>query len=262
MNYEHSYLVRLQYLGFRLHGWQKQPNIKTVHFILDKTLKFVLNGIRFKSVGVGRTDAKVSSVNYPFQLFIDAPINNTEFIESFNRNSPADINALSIEEVENREFNIIQAPKSKEYHYYFSNQGKNHPYAAPFMIGYENLNIDLMKKGAKLFEGTHYFGSYCTKPSKETILTRTIDSCCIMNNTYINASFFPKESFALVVKGKGFLRYQIRLMMGALIELGLGKIGLASIEESLQHREERGAPLATIAPGSGLHLFQVDFQNK
>jgi tRNA pseudouridine38-40 synthase len=259
MNYKYTYLVRIQYLGFRLHGWQKQPNLKTVHFILDKTLKFVFKGARFKSIGVGRTDAKVSSTNYPFQLFIEEPVAFDAFLTSFNKNSPADINALEIEEISDNAFNIIQQPKQKEYHYYFSNQGKNHPYAAPFLIGYEGLDIGLMQEGAKLFEGTHYFKAYCTKPSQDTVFIRTIDSCVITENTFLNASFFPKESFALIVKGKGFLRYQIRLMMGALIELGKHHISLKDIQNSLIEKEEEIKPLATIAPGSGLHLFDVEF---
>ncbi|MFY0604895.1 MAG: tRNA pseudouridine(38-40) synthase TruA [Flavobacteriaceae bacterium] len=259
MNYKHSYLIRIQYLGFRLHGWQKQPDLKTVHFILDKTLKFVCTGVRFKSIGVGRTDAKVSSTNYPFQLFIDESLDCKTFLKSFNRNSPADLLALSIEEIFDPYFNIIQHEKIKEYHYYFSNEGKNHPYAAPFLIGYKGLDIHIMKQGAKLFEGTHYFGLYCTKPSKDTKLTRNIVSCKIMNNDILQANFFPKESFVLSVRGKGFLRYQIRLMMGALIELGKGNITLEDIKESLKESKEKRKALATIAPGSGLHLYDVTF---
>jgi tRNA pseudouridine38-40 synthase len=259
MNYNHSYLIRIQYLGFRLHGWQKQPDVKTVHFILDKTLKFVCKGIRFRSLGVGRTDAKVSAVDYPFQLFIDEPLEEKSFLQSFNKNSPADISALSLENIVKDGFNIIQSPKVKEYHYYFSNEGKNHPYAAPFLIGFEGLNITLMQSGARLFEGTHYFGLYCTKPSQDTILTRTVHSCEIVENDVLQANFFPKYSYVLKVRGKGFLRYQIRLMMGALIQLGKGNITLEEIRTSLIESIEKKKPLSTIAPGSGLHLYNVEF---
>ncbi len=258
MKYQYSYLVRVQFLGFRLHGWQKQPNLKTVHFILDKTLKFVLDAVRFKSVGVGRTDAKVSSSNYPFQLFTDKKIDIDSFLESFNKNSPADICVLSIRKINDNTFNIIQHPKIKEYHYYFSNEGKNHPYAAPLLVGYQDLDISLMKKGAKLFEGTHFFGKYCTKPTENTILLRTIESSEIVKNTVLTASFFPKTSYVFKIKSKGFLRYQIRLMMGVLIELGKNNITLNEIKESLIESKDI-APLATIAPGSGLHLYKVTF---
>ena len=260
MNYNYAYLVRFQYLGFRFHGWQKQPNLKTVHWALDKTLKFVCKGIRCKTIGVGRTDAKVSSTNYAYQLFIDEKLDEDIFIETFNINSPSDIRVTAIERIEDESFNIIQHPKQKEYRYYFSFGEKNHPYCAPFLVGYlDHLNIDLMIEGAKLFEGFHNFKHYCTKPSEETKVERTIDSCEIIENTELTASFFPKKSYILIIKGQGFLRNQIRLIMGALAELGKGNYDLDFIKQSLDGNSNIEF-LKSIAPASGLHLHEVNFK--
>ena len=110
---------------------------------------------------------------------MDEQLDKSTFLELFNENSPADLQLLDVKEILDTSFNIIQHKKIKEYHYYFSNQGKNHPFCAPLMTGYQNMNIELMKVGAKLFEGTHYFGAYCSKPSKATQLIRTIDLCQI-----------------------------------------------------------------------------------
>ena len=258
MNYNYFYLVKFQYLGFRFHGWQKQPNLKTVHFVLDKTLKFVLDGVSFKSIGVGRTDAKVSSEEYMFQLFIDDQIDSEEFLEKFNYNSPLDIKVLSIEEIQNDNFNIVQHPKIKEYRYYFSFGEKNHPYCAPFLVGFlENLNIDLMINGAKLFEGEHDFKLYCTKPSIETKTIRKVDFCAILENTEFSASFFPNKSYVMVVRASGFLRNQIRLMMGTLVELGKGNHDLNFIKKSLDGDIPEGIFIKNIAPASGLHLVNI-----
>ncbi|WP_369048622.1 tRNA pseudouridine(38-40) synthase TruA [Tenacibaculum sp. UWU-22] len=256
MNYQFLYLVTFQYLGFRFHGWQKQPNLKTVHWAVDKTLKFI-SKTRFKTVGVGRTDAKVSAFNYYFELFVDEKLDEVGFIQEFNTNSPADIKALAIKRITDENFNIIQHPKIKEYHYYFSFGEKNHPYCAPFLTGYiDNLDVDLMKKGAKLFEGYHNFVHYCTKPSEATKVKRTIDVCCIKENTELTASFFPKKSYVLIIKGEGFLRNQIRLIMGALVELGKGNYSLDFIKQSLKVSEKESF-LKTIAPASGLHLHAI-----
>lgn len=260
MNYQFTYLVKIQFLGFRFHGWQKQPDVKTVHFIVDKTLKFVCKGIRFKSLGAGRTDAKVSAELYPFQLFIDKKLSEKDFIAAFNFNSPGDIKALSIQRVGIR-FNIIQHPKVKEYRYYFSFGDKNHPFSAPFVTAFQDLlDIELMKKAALLFEGTHYFGNYCTKPTEKTILTRKIDTCYITKNMNLTASFFPKESYYLVVKGKGFLRNQIRLLMGTLVDVGRGIKDLEFIKASLQ-QDNKLPFLRHIAAASGLQLFDIVFED-
>ncbi len=260
MNYNHSYLIRLQYLGFRFHGWQKQPNLKTIHLNVDKTFKFMCKGVRFKTIGVGRTDAKVSSTDYAFQLFIDEVVDEEKFIEIFNINSPSDLRGISIEKIRDKKFNIIQHPKVKEYRYYFSFGEKNHPYCASLLVGFlDQLNIELMEEGAKLFEGEHNFSLFCVKPSEKTIVNRKVDFCRIIENTELTASFFPEKSYILIVKGKGFLRNQIRLMMGALVELGRENIDLNFIQESLKGniiKEFR----RTIAPASGLHLHKITFE--
>lgn len=260
MNYKFSYLINFQYLGFRLHGWQKQPNLKTVHFFVDKTLKFVCKGVRCKSVGVGRTDAKVSANDYYFQLFIDQELNEDEFVTSFNINSPSDIRVLSAKPILDHKFNIIQQPKVKEYRYYFSFGEKNHPYAASLLTGVlDELDVKTMQQGAKLFEGFHNFKRYCTKPSPETKVEREVLTCKIIENTELTASFFPQKSYVLIVRGEGFLRNQIRLMMGALFELGKGNYSLDFIKETLNIESDIDF-LKTIAPASGLHLCKVSFR--
>jgi len=258
MKYEKSYVITIQFLGFRFHGWQKQKNEKTIHQMVDKTLTFVFGHSNFKTVGAGRTDSKVSANTYMLQLFIDESIEKNPFLETFNSNLPNDIKGLSIKEVAVT-FNIIQAKKEKEYVYFFSFGEKNHPFAAPLIMGLEeDLNIELMKMGAQLFEGEHYFHKYCTQPSEHTIFYRRISSCVVEENTLYTASFFPKQSYVLRVKGEGFLRYQIRLMMGVLLELGKGKADLNYIRTSLKKHNDR-EPLRTIAPSSGLQLYSIDF---
>lgn len=260
MKYSFSYLICLQFVGFRFSGWQKQKNAKTLHDIVDKSLSFVLEKDIYKTIGVGRTDAKVSANSYYLQLFTDILLEEELFMGSLNSNFPADFRAISIQKVE-RNFNVINAPKIKEYHYYFSFGDKNHPFAAPFMVNVaDDLNIELMKQAAKLFEGEHYFHKYCTKPSENTIFKRVIDSCKIVNNDILIANFFPEKSYILKVKGKGFLRYQIRLIMATLFELGKGNLELQFIEDSLKEDNDRKF-LRNIAPSSGLQLYSIELKD-
>ncbi len=257
MKYSVSYLICLQFLGFRFSGWQKQKNAKTLHEMVDKTLSFILLKGGFKTIGVGRTDAKVSANCYYFQLFTNSVLEENAFLKLLNANFSADFRAISVQKID-RNFNIIGADKIKEYHYYFSFGSKNNPFAAPFLVNVEqDLDINLMQKGAQLFEGEHYFHKYCTKPSENTIFKRTIDSCEIVVNDILMANFFPEKSYVLKVKGKGFLRYQIRLMMATLFEVGKGNLDLQFIESSLKEFNDRKS-LRNIAPSSGLQLYDID----
>jgi tRNA pseudouridine38-40 synthase len=257
MKFSRSYLLEIQFLGFRFSGWQKQINAKTIHDIVDKSLSFVIIKDAYKTIGMSRTDAKVSANKYFVQLFVNKKIEEETFIKSLNNNFPQDFKIIGIKNVLTN-FNIINAAKIKEYHYYFSFGEKAHPFSATLLTSLsEQLDIELMKKGAKLFEGKHHFNKYCTKPSKETILERSLDSCEIIENTTLTASFFPKKSYVLKIRGKGFLRYQIRLIMATLFELGKGNIDLLYIKESLLQNNDK-KPLKNIAPASGLQLYDVE----
>lgn len=258
-NKKYYYLIKIQYLGYRFHGWQKQPNLKTIHLMIDRTLKFILKDTLFKTLGAGRTDAMVSAEEAAFELFIHKKIDNeVEFLNLFNFNLPQDIRALSIKQVD-AEFNIINDSKTKEYHYVFTHGEKQHPFCAPIMTTIlDKLDIELMQHGAKLFEGTHNFKTYCYKATEEGVYERTLSLCELIENTIYTANFFPKKSYILRVKGKGFGRNQIRLMMGALIKLGKGEITLEYINKTLlEHSNEH---MDYIAPASGLILHKVDFE--
>jgi tRNA pseudouridine38-40 synthase len=257
MKYSKSYLIHLQFLGFRFSGWQKQKNAKTLHEMVDKSLSYVFEHANFKTLGIGRTDAKVSANSFYLQLFVHESLGELKFMQLLNSNLSGDFRALSLKEVATS-FNIIQASKVKEYHYYFSFGKKNHPFSTAFITGLlVDLDIEKMMKGAKLFEGEHYFHKYCTKPSADTIFKRTIDSCEIVENDVLTANFFPAKSYILKVRGKGFLRYQIRLMMATLFELGKGNLDLQFIETSLKEDNDR-MYLRNIAPSSGLQLYDIE----
>ena len=255
----HFYLFHIQYLGFRFHGWQKQPGVKTLESMLRKTTSFILGHDDFRILGSSRTDARVSANHAAFELFLKAPLGMNERMEAFNLNLPNDIRVLGIEPVD-ASFNIIQSPRTKEYLYLFSFGDTCHPFCAPILSSFpDQLNIEIMKEGAKLFEGTHNFRNYCTKPGPGTLFQREIHASRIENNTAFFASFFPEKSFLYRIRSRGFLRNQIRLMMGQLLCLGRGEIQLEDIRKSLMG--DVSQPFKTIAPASGLMLNRIDFDH-
>ncbi|MDG1778652.1 MAG: tRNA pseudouridine(38-40) synthase TruA [Flavobacteriaceae bacterium] len=253
------YLIKFQFLGYRFHGWQKQPNTKTLHLMIDRTMKYVLQNQSFKTLAASRTDAKVSAEEAAFELFLrDQPLTDlVQFLDDFNANLPQDIRALSIQEVTS-DFNIIQDSKYKEYHYIFAQGEKCHPFCAPIMTTIlEPLDVALMTKGAQLFEGKHNFKSYCYKATDNGLYERELQKCELVENELYTANFFPKKSYILRVVGKGFGRHQIRLMMGALIKLGRGEVDLDFITQSLT--KESVVSIDYISPASGLILHKITF---
>jgi len=255
----YNYLIEIQYLGFRYHGWQQQPGVITLEKMVRKTLNYVLGSRRKKVVSAGRTDAMVSAFSTYIELIVEqCPIDQYLFLSDFNKNLPPDIRAMSICQV-NDDFNIIQHPKIKEYIYLFSFPEKNHPFCAAFLTTFQDdLKLDLMKKAAELFEGKHDFRSFIHRASPETESIMTVVKSKIQDNHFFQLPIFPDKTYAYVVTGKGFKRQQIRLMMGALYEVGIGKLSLDDILDFLKKPNDKGYDY--IAPASGLILNRVKFE--
>ena len=257
MRWKHFYIFRIEFLGFRFHGWQKQPDQITVQGMIDKTFKFIFQEKEFKTLAAGRTDGMVSASDFAFELFVKEPINIDEFLELFNFNLPTDIRLKSITETDAK-FNIIQSPKIKTYAYHFAQGKKQHPYSAPFIFCFkEELDVELMKKGAEFFKGEHNFNRLTCKPTEKTVLTRNILDSKIYENTDKDSIHFPEESYVFQVKASGFLRYQVRMMMASLLQLGSKEI---TWEEFVNYTEQpEGEQITSIAPKSGLRLEKIEF---
>lgn len=255
----HFYLIRIEFLGFRYHGWQKQPKFKSVHGMVDKTIEFIFAHTNFKTLGCGRTDAKVSADDYAFELFINENLVPEKLLHSLNKNLPSDIRAKSIDIID-KSFNIIQNAKIKEYHYHFSSGEKSHPFNAPFIRDFgKALDIECMKTAAKLFEGSHNFKRYVSKPVPKTVFERDIISSQIVPNKKFTGSFVAANAYVYKVSAKGFMRYQVRLMMGALVEVGRGVWSLDDLKKSLI--DYNGTQIKHVAPSSGLSLHKVEFDD-
>lgn len=252
------YVIRIEFLGFRYHGWQKQPKFKSVHGMVDKTLEFILDHTNFKTLGCGRTDAKVSADDYAFELFSNEVLLPEKLLRSLNKNLPSDIRAKTVE-LTIPSFNIIQHAKIKEYHYHFSSGDKSHPFNAPFIRDFGKLlDMNKMKEAANLFKGTHNFKRYVSKPAPNTVFDRDILHSEIVPNTKFTGKFSAKNAFVYKVSSKGFMRYQVRLMMGALVEVGRGIWSIEDFKQSLI--DYNGTQIKHVAPSSGLTLHKVKFE--
>jgi tRNA pseudouridine38-40 synthase len=203
-----------------------------------------------------RTDARVSAEVCLIEIFTENLVENLDqFLLDLNQNLPADIKVLEVRESPSS-FNILQSVQEKEYHYYFSFGEKAHPYSAPFILSEQAvLDVELMKESAKLFEGQHNFKAYCTDAKPNGKYDRNLNKSRIVKGGKLRASFFPENVWVYEVKSSGFLRNQVRLMMGHLLQIGRGDQKTESILDCLKTgiREDS---IHNIAPASGLHLVE------
>lgn len=250
------FLVRLSFLGFRYHGLQKQMQFMTIEERVEIELKKYFGEKAFRIRFSSRTDSLVSARGiYLLIMFQDLEEELKDVEHSLNQ-LPNDIKVHSVKPVDNY-YVLDHNIKEKEYHYYFTfNQEHFDPFSAPFFSNIkEDLNIEMMKKAANLFIGEHYFKNFSFRITPDSIIKRTITSAEIIENTTIVGSFLPATSFVFKVKSSGFLRGQIRAMMGALFLVGRGELSLEDLKGLLSDSE--GLKPQWRMPAAGLVLFET-----
>ena len=104
-----------------------------------------------------------------------------------------------------------------------------------------------MRQGAKLFLGTHDFSAFCANKNMKKSTLRHIEAFDISRTD---------NEIHFTVTGNGFLHHMVRIMVGTLIEVGLGKRSAETIPALFGgKREEAGA----LVPAQGLCLMEVNY---
>ena len=243
------YLMTFSYDGSKYQGYQKQPNGKTIQEEIEKSLFKIAGNTAITIHASGRTDAGVHAINQKAHFDLDYKIEVDRLKHSLNSMISNDVYIKKIEIVENdfhARFDVI----SKEYIYKL-NMGEYNPIEKDYVFQCcEKLDINEMMRGLKYLEGTHDFRSF-TKVDEEKDFERTI----IRTNLLIDSK--NKNLITFIFVGTGFLRYQVRNMVGTLIEIGKGKNKSTDIIDILEAKDRRKAGIT--APSSGLYLNNVDY---
>lgn len=252
------YKIIVQYKGTRYSGFQVQASDKTIQGEINHALKILSKSEDIKSIGSGRTDAGVHALAQVMRVEIPVSIPVKSFARAMNSNLPDDIRVLSAVE-SNTEFHPIYSAKSKEYNYVFTTDEVISPFANELITQFPfELDIELMKKGCRVFCGEHDFVNYQCVGTEIESTVRKIISCEIVK--YDSTGHWGNLSgsyYVLKIVGNGFLKQMVRLMMGALVSLGKGKITLEDLEKSLKTPLKNR--LGPTAPPQGLYLKEVHY---
>jgi tRNA pseudouridine38-40 synthase len=237
------------YDGASFAGWQSQSHRNTVQDHLERALERVTGGA-VRIHGAGRTDAGAHALA------------QCAHVDLANKFLPADrwikaLNALLPSAIRVRRCQYV----SKNFHARLSAKGKIYRYriwTASILPPLEYrrvwhvarpLDLKVLKAAAKHFVGTHDFAGFAAnrgKPEPSTI--RTINSVCVRQRG---------PCITIEFDGDGFLYKMVRLMVGALVKCGLGKMRIDEITSRL-HSGKAG-PARFAAPAEGLYLVRVRY---
>ena len=241
------YLITFSYDGTNFNGYQRQEGLRTIQEEMEKALKGINGGKDAILNSSGRTDKGVHALCQKAHVDISVNITPYKLMRAMNSNLPSDIHVIKTEVVDN-DFHARYMVKEKEYQYKL-NMGEYNPIDRDYVYQYcKKLDVEKMKEAIKYFVGTHSFKSFTPNKDKRENYVRTINYVNIKENEGILTFTF---------RGNGFIKYQIRNMVGYLIRVGEGKKNGNDIPKILLKEDRRMASIT--AHPEGLYLTKVEY---
>ena len=243
-------LLTIAYDGTNYSGWQKQknPDVITVEGELTKALQKLFKNPELECIGASRTDAGVHALGQRAIIDVESSIPVEKITLAIRSFLPADIVVVKAEEVD-AEFHPRFDCVKKTYEYRFWNAPVKNPKERLYSTYVQKeLDIDRMNEGAKAFIGTHDFAAFCAAGAQVSTTVRTIFDCHVER---------VGESVRMYVTGDGFLYNMVRIIVGTLVEVGLGNREISSIDAAFEtlDRQQTGQT----APACGLTLWEVKY---
>lgn len=242
-----NFKVIVSYNGVNFNGYQKQNNLRSVQGEIEKVLKQI-HHYDVKSFGSGRTDKGVHALGQVFNFETELNMGAKEYEKAFNSLLPEDIYVENVEEVD-KSFHSRYSCKSKEY-CYVVNVGKYNVLEKDYVLQLnKDVNVEKMITSSKLFLGEHDFRNFCASEEvKVKDYIRVIDSIEI---TKTNGKII------FVLKGNGFLRYMVRMIVGILLEIGKDRKDSSFITSRLDSNTLNRSNYKVDA--CGLYLVKVNY---
>jgi tRNA pseudouridine38-40 synthase len=242
-----NFKIIIQYDGTNYHGWQIQPDGRTIQGELTRVLS-LLDHRRVTVHGAGRTDAGVHAEGQVANFFLEREFAPLALRDAINGNLDRDIRALEVEQVADS-FNARLSARLKTYRY----QIWTAPVVSPFLHRYVyhyrgRLDLEEMRKAAAALVGSHDFSAFTVTQTEVEDCVRTLKRLDVDRR---------EDRLTLEAEGDGFLRYMVRTMVGTLIEVGRGRREASSIQEVLRSRDRANA--GPTAPAAGLTLVRVGY---
>jgi len=240
-----NYKCTLSYDGTDFHGWQRQPDKRTVQGVLEDCLaKLAQNKIHV--VGAGRTDAGVHAQGQVASFKARLVLDDEELFRALNSILPQDVRVVSLTKIDT-DFHARKSAKSKVYQYRVCNSLLISPFLVRYTLHWPfPLNISLMKEAASLFIREADFTAFSSN--------RLLDPVRKVSRSEINRK---GKEIIYTVEANGFLKYMVRTMVGTLLEIGKGKVPPQQIDEIF--RKKKRSLASPTAPAKGLCLIRVDY---
>ena len=237
----------IEYDGTAYVGWQRQPNGVSIQQRLEEVLSEVC-GESVSLQSSGRTDAGVHAREMVAHFQVAKPLPLGAYQHGVNRLLPRDIVVRQVRRVADS-FHARYSARRKWYRYSLYLSPLRSPLRERFHWHLKRpLDIYQMREAARFFVGEHDFSAFRASGCSARSTRRRIDSIDLLEEG---------ECLHIDVRGSGFLRHMVRIMVGTLVQVGQGKRPPDDIRLLLEQGEADHIRLS--APAQGLCLMQVEY---
>ncbi|MGH9404837.1 MAG: tRNA pseudouridine(38-40) synthase TruA [Terriglobia bacterium] len=254
--------LEIAYDGTDFYGWQRQPDQPTIQGLIESAIERISRE-EARVIGAGRTDAGVHAVRQVASFKTATPIPCQNLKRALNDVLPPTIRVLAVREAA-PPFHARYDATAKLYRYRILNREVCPPFLARFVHHRPGeLDVDSMRRAARLLVGEHDFTSFAAADSRldqdnnESDARRPSAVRAISSSRII---WHPGASMLVYeVQGDGFLRHMVRNIAGTLIEAGRGALAADDISGILRTHDRAAA--GPTAPACGLWLIRVDYKS-
>ena len=241
------YQILVEYVGTNFRGWQVQKKGQTIQGLIQEKISKLLKE-KIVLFGSGRTDAGVHSFEQSAHFDCKTKIVKLDkFLKSINYFlNKEGISIINIKK-KNKDFHARYSAKMRVYRYIIINRlggpvlDKNRGWHIM-----KELDLNLMKKGAKSLIGTKDFSTFRASSCRAKSPVKTMKSVKIK---------FLNNKIEIEFRSKSFLQQQVRSMVGCLKFLGEKKWSLKKFEAVIKSKKR--TLCAPPAPAEGLFLARV-----
>lgn len=237
-------ILEIQYDGTNYHGWQRQQNAITIQQRLEEGLE-KLTKQKVVVTGCGRTDTGVHALCFTCNFYTTSLMPEEKFVRGLNSVLPRDIVALKCSETIER-FSALSDCKGKKYRYRIVNSHILSAFEVNYAWHYPyKINIDIMKKAAKLFIGKQDFKTFMASGSDKINTVRNIFDTNIEKQD---------QEITIEISADGFLYKMVRIICGTLVFVANEKILIEDLPNIIKSKDRQKAGIT--APAQGLYLVE------
>jgi len=246
------YLITVAYDGSEFAGWAIQPHKFTVQGYIETVLSKVFQK-KINILATSRTDKGVHAREQKFTLRLSLLFPPEKLFGLLKKALGKYILVKKVQKVDNN-FHPLRNVFSKEYRY-FINTKKVNIWQKKYHWEYNlPLAVKKLNEILQFFQGRHNFFnySYCRWQEREKVNTeREIASLKCWKR---------KNIIVISIIAKSFLRYQIRAIIGEVINCYEGKQTVNDLKAKLVNYNKKNYKYKNIAPASGLYLWKIDYK--